>query len=141
MFSNWKTTALAMCGAIIIEISSGAAHASAAAENLAAQIETVPVTNPMMRLAIRERERQRERQSRYSDWERERRYEDWERDRYRDPDAEGWRRARDRERERERYRERERERERYRDRERESRLEEWDRGRYRESHEPPRPPR
>ncbi|MBE8953880.1 MAG: hypothetical protein SR1Q7_12200 [Quinella sp. 1Q7] len=126
MFGKWKTTALAMCGAIIIGISSGAAPASAAAENLNEQIEFVPVTNPMMRLAIRERERQR----RYSDWERERRYEDWERDRYRDPDAEGWRRARDRERERERYR----------DRERERRLERWERDRYRDG-APPRPPR
>lgn len=137
MFGKWKTTALTMCGAIIIGISSGAAPASAAAENLNEQIELVPVTNPMMRLAIRERERQRryeswdrDRERRYRDWERERRYEDWERDRYRDPDGEGWRRARDRERERERYR----------DRERERRLEEWDRGRDRDG-APPRPPR
>ena len=133
MFSNWKTTALAMCGAIIIGISSGTAQASVAAENLTTQIETVPVANPMMRLAIREREHQYEHQSRYSDWERERRYDDWERDRYRDPDAEGWRRARDRERERERYRERERER----------RYREWERDRYYydDYGSPPRPPR
>ena len=88
MFGNLKTTALAMFGAIIIEIFSGAAQASAAAENLTVQIETVPATNPFMRIAKRQRELERER--RLEEWERQRRLEDWERGRYRDRRGEDW---------------------------------------------------
>ncbi|MBE8954980.1 MAG: hypothetical protein SR2Q5_04820 [Quinella sp. 2Q5] len=107
MFKAMKTTALAMCSAIIIGLSSGTAQASVAEENLIGQ--TIMELDTVESGVLRDILRKKAQEDRRRDWERHR----YERERYRDRDSDrygpppkppGYDRDRyDRDRDRERY--------------------------------------